>query len=91
MKAVKDTFRMIGEKVRNIDDQETSGESINRMHEIGTFPTGARGAGNCSTGADDVTGTEGHGSGREQGADAARMPWTAQEFIRAVFRFCRVL
>ena len=92
-KAVKDTFRMIGEKKRNDDGQQQKivGESDDHVNDSGILPTGARGAGSSSAGADGVTGTEGHDSEREQGAEAARAPWTANEFVRAVFRFCRVL
>ena len=86
VKAVEDTFRKIGR-----DKQANIGKSVDHMHETGTLPTNARGAGSCSTGADVETGADGQESGCEQGADAARMPLTAREFARAVFRFCRVL
>ena len=66
-------------------------KSADFMHEIGTLPTSARGAGNCFAGAEGVVSTAGHESEAEQGAEAARVPRTIREFIKAVFHFCRVL
>ena len=87
VKVVEDTFRKIG-KSKQVNIKK---ESADCMHETGTLPTSARGAGNCFAGAEGVVSTAGHESGAEQGAEAARVPRTIREFIRAVFHFCRVL
>ena len=87
VKAVEDTFRKIGKSKR----MNAERKSADFMHETGTLPTSARGAGNCFAGAEGVVSTAGHESGAEQGAEAAHGPRTIREFIRAVFYFCRVL
>ena len=91
VKAVEDTFRRIGKRKKHDHLYERSFEEHLDMHVFGTMPTGAEGIGSCCAGAEDVAGTEGHESAGEQGAEAARVPRTTREFIRAVFRFCRVL
>ena len=86
VKAVEDTFRKIG-KSKQMDIKK----SADYVPETGTLPTSARGAGNCFAGAEGVVSTAGHESEAEQGAEAARVPRTIREFIKAVFHFCRVL